>query len=925
MPQRQPATVASYLRLAATQRGRVSSRDFTRSGRPYGDEPGQRERYDRFLRQGRDQSNSSDDPYGIYRPARGSGQNRTGRAGATTVRAGGPVPGRRVPGRATPPGRPMLPGEPMPPGEPPQPGGPGGPTQPGGPGGPMPPGPRHGRAGGGGFLSRLLRGPWTLKKIAATAGIVSGIGIAALSGLVALAYSKTPIPTAVSQAALQQSSVVYFNNGKTMIGTFGSTDRQLLSYNQMPTVLRNAVLAAEDRQFYTEGGVSVTGTFRAVFNDLTGGSIQGGSTITQQFVRNYYANIGTQQTVSRKLKEIFVAMKLARQESKDWILTQYLNTIYLGNGAYGVGAASRQYFGVPASRLTVAQAAVLAALIQSPSYYPTPAGRQALIARWHYVTSGMVAMRTLSQQKADSLKFPKFAASQQLGNGWSGYNGYIMQAVQNELLNTYHFKPSQITGGGLRIVTTFDKAKMDALYRAVRENKKLMRQGGRALPWYAHIGAVLQRPDNGAIVAMYSGPAYNARHCQKIKCQLDMALQNREQVGSSFKPYVLAAARQEGMNVRTSILDGSSPLCVPADYYPMVYSVPVSSSKQSACPDTTRGWYNVANDPGDSGIGGPQSVVYSTAQSLNTAYADLAHRVGLPRVVSMAKSFGVNTATYPNGSSLARMASQHEIGIALGQASVTVAEQASMFNTLAADGEYVSPHVIQQITQGSVVTHAKVVRREVLTRDVASDVNYVLSFDTTQGTATRAAMTDGRPIIGKTGTTNAAKSAFFIGAIPQYSLGIGIFSNNQDNNVNHMSLNGLGGLSGGGYGGVWPAMIWHTFAQEEFAHLPVQNFATPDFGGTKWVLVKPKPKPKPKPGPVKRPPGCNFCKGHGHKTPSCQPGVILPGCPSPSPTPTLASPSPSPTPSPTWPPGQTTADVTDTALSRFIALLIGSG
>jgi len=319
--------------------------------------------------------------------------------------------------------------------------------------------------------------------------------------LIGVAYAKTPIPSAVSQVAMQQSSVVYFSDGKSPIGTFGSTDRELLTDNQIPAVLRNAVLAAEDRHFYGEGGVSLTGTVRAVYNDLTGGSIQGGSTITQQFVRNYYANIGTQQTVSRKLKEIFVAMKLARQKSKAWILTQYLNTIYLGNGAYGVGAAAQQYFGKPAEHLTVAQAAVIAAIIQSPGYYPTPAGRQALIARWHYVINGMVAMGTLSPQRATATKFPKFTASQQLGKGWNGYNGYIMQAVQHELLFTYHFKPNQITGGGLRITTTFDKAKMDALYHAVRENEKLMKAGGRALPWYAHVGAVLERPDNGAIVA----------------------------------------------------------------------------------------------------------------------------------------------------------------------------------------------------------------------------------------------------------------------------------------------------------------------------------------------------------------------------------------------------------------------------------------
>ncbi len=511
--------------------------------------------------------------------------------------------------------------------------------------------------------------------------------------VIGVAYAATPLPSAVSQAALQQNSIVYFGNGTSVVGTFGSTNRQLLTSSQIPVVLRNAVLAAEDRHFYTEGGVSPTGMLRATYNDLTGGSIQGGSTITQQFVRNYYANVGTRQTVPRKLKEIFVSMKLARQKSKSWILTQYLNTIYLGNGAYGVGAASQLYFGVPAAQLSVAQAAAIAAIIQSPGFYPTsaPGGHQALIARWHYVLNGMVTMGTLSPQQAATQKFPTFTGGRQLGNGWNGYDGYIMQAVQNELLTTYGYTQSQINNGGLRIITTFDKGKMAALYRAVQENVRLMKEGGRSLPWYAHVGAVLEKPGTGAIVAMYSGPGYNAAHCAKVKCQFDMALQNREQVGSSFKPYVLAAAREQGMSVQTSVLDGYSPICVPADTSPMVYSARVASPTSPCPPSVGPGAFNVSNDQGDGSLG-PVDVQVATAASLNTAYTDLLHRVGTQKVIDLAGQFGVNTGNYPNGSGLESM--RNQVGIALGQGSLTVEEQATMFNTLANKGEYITPHVI---------------------------------------------------------------------------------------------------------------------------------------------------------------------------------------------------------------------------------------
>src|SRR5260370_12895462 len=170
---------------------------------------------------------------------------------------------------------------------------------------------------------------------------------------------------------MQQASKVYFSDGPTQVGQFGSTNRVLLTYSQLPPVLVNAVVAAEDKNFWHEGGISPTGILRAAYTDLpsSGGSLQGGSPIPQQLVRNYYSGIGTSQTLSRKIKEIFIAQKLAQAKSKQWILEQYLNTIYLGSGAYGVGAAAQVYFGLPVSKLSQMpppQAAMTAALIQRP-------------------------------------------------------------------------------------------------------------------------------------------------------------------------------------------------------------------------------------------------------------------------------------------------------------------------------------------------------------------------------------------------------------------------------------------------------------------------------------------------------------------------------------------------------------------------------
>ncbi len=717
----------------------------------------------------------------------------------------------------------------------------------------------RGGAGGRGGNGRMSRKGdwwrhWTFRKALITAAATGGGFFVLLLLMIGVAYAQTPIPVDASQAALQQASIVYYRDGKTVVGTFGTTDRQLLTANQIPSVVRNAVVAAEDKHFYNEGGVSPVGIIRAALADATSGSVaQGGSTITQQFVRNYYTNIGTSQTVSRKVKEIFVAEKLAQEKSKDWILTQYLNTILLGGHVYGFGAASEAYFGIPAAKLDVAQAAMLAAMIQSPNGYdPTPGspGYSPLVYRWHYVLNSMVTMGTLTQKEASAQKFPKIVQTQ-MGTDWTGSRGYIMQAVENELQNTYHYTLAQINGGGLRIVSTIDQHMMRELYAAVNQNKTLMKQYGEGLPKYGHVGAVLERPGTGSIWAFYGGPSFSESpaKCKVIDCKYDMALQNREQVGSSFKPYVLSLARSEGMNVRTSTLDGYSPL-----YIPPVWQASTFASRTT--PVNSASWYEVGNDVGDGSVG-PVTVTSATALSLNTAYADLYHRAAGPSgqaIVNMAQAFGVDTAQ----SGLTRM--KEEVGTALGQASLTVEEQATTFATLANNGDYVTPHVIGKITQNGMVTNAKVIRRVALTPDEASDVDYALSFDTKAGgTAASTGLPDGREIIAKTGTTNLSQSAFFIGAIPQFSLAVGMFTNQQGcpasagqacvAAANQESappagvetLYGVGGLQG--YGGQWPAAIWKTFAMKEFLPMTPQVFPNPDFGGTAWDLLPPQPKP----------------------------------------------------------------------------------
>jgi membrane peptidoglycan carboxypeptidase len=719
---------------------------------------------------------------------------------------------------------------------------------------------------------------WTWKKaLAVVAGMAAGVMLLLVAAVV-YAYEKTPIPTDVSEAALQQSSTVYFSNGQP-VGTFTADgiDRQMLASNQIPPVMKNAMVAAEDRHFYSEGGISVTGILRSAYEDLKGGgNLQGGSTLTEEFAKNYYATIGTSRTVSTKIKEIFVSIKLSHEKSKDWIITQYLNTVPFGNNAYGVAAAAQLYFDEPALNLTVSQAAMLAAMVNQPSFFsPDPsagAGYTALVSRWQYVLTNMVRDGALTQQQADAQTFPKVTAVNQLAASWQGYKGYIMAAVESELENTYGYTEQQIDTDGLKIVTTFNERLMNALYAAVNQNLAAMRADGQPLPNYAHIGAVLEKPGTGEILAMYGGPSFSAKNCTRIKCQWNMALQNREQVGSSFKPYVLATAVSEGMDVQDSILNGIEPMCIPPDSTLALRDT--LSTQTTNCPPD---WFPV-NIAGENQ--GALTVPKAAAISSDPAFEDLIHKAGTSETVAMAKAFGVNTTA----SGLSQKIG--EVGLALGIGSLTVEEQATTFATLANDGEYVTPHVIKQITKnqnGTTVTvPLKITRRQVLTPAQAADVDFALSFDTSPGGTAfpNGVLNPNRPTIGKTGTTDDEQSAFFLGAIPQYSFAVGMFTNEQNGQPGGQSLGILPSVNGqpSGNGGNWPATIWQSYMQDEFTNLPIEPLPTPDYTGfTMWDQVPPQPKPKPKQNPC--PPGhrhFGLCTPNGQPIPNPNPTIPTP-------------------------------------------------
>lgn len=370
-----------------------------------------------------------------------------------------------------------------------------------------------------------------------------GIGTLASICMVGVAYAMVKVPT-VNQTSTDQGATVYWNDGSQMM-KIGSS-RTVVQLNQISKPMQQAVVSVEDRNFYHESAVSPTGITRALINDLKGGSTQGGSTITQQYVKNAYLN--QEQTISRKFKEIFISVKVGKQQDKDQILQNYLNTIFFGRGANGVEAAAQAYFGKHASALTVPEAAILAAQAKQPGYYD-PAIKSHLqdtVNRYDIVLQAMVRSGAISQ--TDYLKYkdhlPKVKPRSK-GNALGGQKGFLYERVKNAL-SGMGYSDQQIENGGLKVYTTWDKTLQAKAQQTVENDLK-----ARHMPKDTRVGLVTMDPTKGEILAAYGGADF-------VKRQVDDAYYSTAQVGSSFKPYVLATALKKGISLKT-IMNGKSP------------------------------------------------------------------------------------------------------------------------------------------------------------------------------------------------------------------------------------------------------------------------------------------------------------------------------------------------------------------------------
>ena len=622
------------------------------------------------------------------------------------------------------------------------------------------------------------------RRLFRTTIFLGGFGFIAGSTLFAFAWFSVSIPDPNAYVN-SQATIIQYSNGDE-IGRIGTQNRQILPIAQIPINMRNAVLAAEDRKFYSNQAVSVTGIARALINNLKSGSLngEGGSTITQQYAKTAF--LTSSRTIERKIKELVIAMKLENALSKDQIFENYLNTIYFGRGSYGVQTASQQYFNRNVDQLTLSQTAVIASILRSPGYYDPSLSEEngvRLENRFQYVIDGMLNEGWITQEQADKAKFPTVAPRVTSGT-LSGPKGHVISQVQRDL-GRLGFTEEQLLEGGLVIRTTLvQKAQQSAVDAVTKLYPK-------KAPENLRIGLVAIRPGTGEIVALYGGRDYLER-------QLNDATQSIALAGSTFKPFALIAALEAGIPL-TSMWNGDSPQTFDDLGKPYIVS-------------------NYGNEGW-----GQLDLLTATQHSVNTIFVPLGMKAGMDKVVDAARRAGIpeNVAMIPTPS------------VVLGVASPRVIDVANAYATFAAQGVYAKPFLVASVTgpNKGVLYEATPQTQEVFSKEVMADLSYALKSVVNGGTG-GAALALGRPAAGKTGTSQSNASAWFSAYTPQLAASVALFRDSASE-----SLNGIGGLTSV-TGGTFPARIWTAFMKGALKGEPVMTFPAPsNIGGLEPIVM----------------------------------------------------------------------------------------
>ena len=424
--------------------------------------------------------------------------------------------------------------------------------------------------------------------------VVGGLSLViALCVAFAVGYAATDIPEPNLEAT-GQTSTIYYSDGKTPIGQYKVEDRKSVEIDEISEPMQKAAIAAEDTSFYENRGISIKGLSRAVVGVATNKYAGGGSTITQQYVKNFY--LTNEHSLDRKVKEMFISLKIDQQQSKDEILANYLNTIYLGRRSYGVEVAAQNYFDKPASELNVSESALLAAMIQRPGAADPSDNPEAYEDRFNYVVKNMVDEGFLTEEQAAKVELPD-VRKQNKESSLSGQKGYMWDFVRREALKKLDIDEAQLDRGGYNIVTTFDKDRMKAAEQAIKTLPQDQPEGMQA-------GLVSIDPDDGGIEAFYGGKNY-------LDQAFNASTQSHVQAGSTFKPFALVAGLENGVRL-TDTYPGSSPTSIDNNGKP---------------------W--LVNNFGGSSYG-PVSLLKATQSSINTAYAALNVQVGTDKTIDAA-------------------------------------------------------------------------------------------------------------------------------------------------------------------------------------------------------------------------------------------------------------------------------------------------
>jgi penicillin-binding protein 1A len=657
---------------------------------------------------------------------------------------------------------------------------------------------------------RILR--WLL-------GGVFLIALVCIGGFLVLYYS-VDIPKA-NDAAVAQANVFKLSNGQ-VLAREGSVNRQMVDLSQVPLTVQHEFVAAENKTFYTDSGVDLKGTARALYNTVSGKGRQGGSTITQQYVKNFY--LDQNPTFSRKAKELIISLKVDQDVSKSQILQGYLNTCYFGRGAYGIQAAAQAYYGIDASQLDVEQGAYLAALVQAPSEYDMavadPTEKKLALNRWNYVLDNMVQMKWLDPATRGKAKFeqpihPKAAA------GESGQNGYIIQLAKYQLAQAGILTDDQLRAGGWTVTLTIDPSKQKDLLAAVKSQvTDHLDPKERPRDANAELGAVSVDPKTGRVVALYGGAGY-------LQHYVANDTRNDYQAASTFKPVELAAALQN----HSVTQDGKQ---ISADtIYSGKSGRPVVGAAVPFAP------------PNEDDVSyGDITVQKAMDDSVNSVFAQLAVDVGLDKVADTAISLGM-----PSGTAGLREGP----AIALGTMGASPLTMAGIYATFDDHGAKVTPTIIASVQHSgeAKIPLKSAIGNQVISRNTADSVTSVLTGVVSSGTGSAARQAS--QVAGKTGTSDSDISAWFTGYTPTLVTSVGMFgeqakTDSQHHVGDHVALTGTGAAADVRVnGGTYPAQVWSAYTRAALADQTPQKF---DLDTDQGDAVAPPPSATPSTSPT---------------------------------------------------------------------------